>query len=79
METYAVSFGVSGGDPKGKEAIMVVSANNTGPTFNNGEAGVLSTIVLIVGMTLACVVVPCGSMVVMVGITLAGAINPCGS
>ena len=58
---------------------MVVSANNPGPTFNNGGAGVLSTIVLIAGMTLVCVVTPCGSMVVMVGIMLAGAVNPCRS
>ena len=58
---------------------MVVSENNLGPTFNNGEAGVLSTMVLIAGMTLACMVVPYGSMVVMVGITLASAVNPCGS
>ena len=35
---------------------MVVSINNRGPTFNNGEAGVLSTMVLNVGRTLACVV-----------------------
>ena len=58
---------------------MVGSVNNPGPTFNNGEAGVFSIMVLIVGMTLACVFIPCGSMVVMVGITLDGAINPWGS
>ena len=79
MHKFAVSFYVGGGDTNGKGAIMEVSVNNLGPTFNNGEAGVLSTMVLIVGTTLACVVVPCGSMVVMVGITLAGAVNPCGS
>ena len=55
---------------------MVVSANNLGPTFNNGDAGVFSTVVLIVGTTLACVVVPGGSIVVMVGITLAGVVSP---
>ena len=44
MHKYEVSFGVSGGDTKGKGAIMVVSKNNPGPTFNNGEAGMLSTI-----------------------------------
>ena len=54
---------------------MVVSTNNLGPTFNNGVANVLSTLVLITGMTLVCVGVPCGSMVVMVGITLVGAVN----
>ena len=79
MHKFAVSFGVSGGDTKGKEAIMVVLENNPGPTFNNGVAGVLSTIVLIAGTTLACVGVPCGSIVVMVGITLVGAVNPYGS
>ena len=75
----AVSFSVSGGDTKGKGAVMVVSGNNPGPTFNGGEAGVFSTIVLVAGMTLACVVATCGSMVVMVGINLAGDVNPCGS
>ena len=79
MHKSVVSFCVAGGDTNGKGAVMVVSTNNPGPTFNNGEAGVFSTIVLIAGTTLACVVVPCGSMVVMVGITLAGDVNPCGS
>ena len=79
MHKSVVSFCVSGGDINEKGVIMVVSANNPGPKFNNGEAGVLSTIVLIVGTTLACVVTPCGSMVVMVGIMLAGVINPFGS
>ena len=80
MHKSAVSFCVSSGDTNGKGFVMVVSANNPGPTFNNGEAGVLSTIVLIAGMTLVCVVAPCGSMVVMVaGITLEGVVNPCGS
>ena len=79
MHKYTVSFSVSGGETKGKGAVMVVLENNPGPTFNNGEAGVLSTMVLIVGTTLACVVVPCGSMVLMVGITLVGAVNPCRS
>ena len=79
MHKSVVSFGVDGGDTKGKESIIVVSKNNPGSTFNNGEARVLSTMVLITGTTLACVVIPCGSMVVMVGITLAGAVNPCRS
>ena len=79
MHKYTVSFGVGGGETKGKGAVMVVLANNLDPTFNDGEAGVLSTMVLIVGTTLACVVVPCGSMVLMVGITLVGAVNPCRS
>ena len=58
---------------------MVGLTNNPGPTINNGKAAVFSTMVLISGMTLACVVIPCGSMVVMVGITLVGVVNPCGS
>ena len=79
MHKSIVSFCVGGGDIKGKEAVMVVSENNPGPTFNNGGVGVLSTIVLIAWTTLACVVIPCGSMVVMVGLMLAGAVNACGS
>ena len=79
MHKSGFSFFVGGGDTNGKGAVMVVSTNNPGTTFNNGEAGVLSTMMLIAGMTLVCVVVPCGSMVVMVGITLVGAVNPCGS
>ena len=78
MHKSTVSFGVNSGDTKGKEAIMVVLEKNLGPTFNNGEAGMLSTMVLIAGTTLACVVIPCGSMVLIVGITLVGAVNPCG-
>ena len=50
MHKSPVSFGVSGGDTKGKEAIMVVLENNPRPTFNNGDAGMLSTMVLIVGI-----------------------------
>ena len=71
MHKFVISFCVSGSDTEGKGAVMVGSTNNPKHTFNNGEAGVLSTIVLIAGMTLVCVVSPCGSMVVMVGITLA--------
>ena len=52
----AVFFCVSGGGTNGKGVIMVGSVNNPGPTFNDGEAGVFSTIVFVVGMTLACVV-----------------------
>ena len=79
MHKSEVSFGVGGGDTKGKGDIMVVSANKPGPTFNNGEASMLSTVVLTIGTTLACVVIPCGTMVLIVGITLAGVIRPCGS
>ena len=76
MHKSTVSFGVGGDDTKGKEAIMVVSANNPRPTFNNGEVGMLSTVVLTAGMTLAGVVSPCESMVLIVDMTLAGAVNP---
>ena len=79
MHKSTVSFGVSGGDTKGKDVVMGVSANNLGPTFNNGEAGMLLTMVLTVGITFTCVVIPCRSMVLIVGITLVGAIIPCGS
>ena len=79
MYKSTISFCVSGGDTNGKGAFMVGSVNNPGPTFNGGEAGVFSTIVLVTGMALACAVAPCGSVVVMVGITLAGIVNPCGS
>ena len=79
MHKSAVSFGFSGGETKGKEAIMVVLTNNPGPTFNNVEAGMLSTMVLTAGITMAGAVSPCGSMVLIVGITLAGAVSPCGS
>ena len=79
MQKYVVSFGVSGGDTKGKEAIIVLSVNNPGPTFNNGEASMLSTMVLTAGLTFMCVVIPCGSMVLMVGIMLEGVVSPCRS
>ena len=79
MHKFVVSFGVSGGDTKGKEAVMVVLKNNPGPTFNNGEAGMLSTMVLTAGITLAGLVFPCRSMVLIIGIKLVGADSPCGS
>ena len=65
MYKSTVFFCVGGGDTNGKGAVMEVLENNLGPTFNNGEAGVFSTIVLVVGMMLACVVSTCSSMVVM--------------
>ena len=79
MHKSIVSLCVGGGDTNRKGSVMVGSVNNPRPTFNGGEAGVFSTIVLVTGMALACAVAPCGSMVVMVGITLVGAVNPCGS
>ena len=79
MKKSTVSFGVSGGDIKGKESIMVVSENNLGPTLNNGEAGMFSTMVLTAGITLEGVVCPCGSMVLIVGINLVGVVSPCRS
>ena len=78
MHKFTVSFGVGGGDTKGKEAVMMVSKNNPGPTFNNGEASMLSTMVLTARITLAGVVSLCRSMVLIVGITLAGVVSPCG-
>ena len=79
MHKSAFSFCVDGGESKGKGDFMVVSTNNLGPTFNNGEAGILSTMVLTAEITLAGAVSPCGSMVLIVGITLVGAVSPCGS
>ena len=79
MHKSIVSFRVSSGDTKGKEVVMVVSANNPGPTFNNGEVGMFSTMVLTTGITLVGAVSPCESMVLTIGITLAGAVSPCGS
>ena len=79
MQKSIVSFGVSGGDTKGEEVVMVVSTNNLGPTFNNGEASMLSAMVLTAGITLAGAVIPCRSMVLIIGITLTGAISPWGS
>ena len=79
MHKSAVSFGIDGDDTKGKEAVMVVLANNPGPTFNNVEASMSSMMVLTEGIMLASVVSPCELMVLTVGITLAGAISPCGS
>ena len=79
MHKSVVLFCVSGGDTNRKGPVMVGSVNNLGTTFNGGDAHVFSTMVLVTGMTLACAVVPCGSMVVMVGIMLAGIVNPYGS
>ena len=79
MHKSIVFFCVGGGDTNRKGAVMVGLVKNPGPTFNSGEDGVFSTTVLVMGMTLACAVAPCGSVVVMVGITLVGAVNPCGS
>ena len=76
MHNSVISFCIGGGDTNKKGAIMVVSANNPGPTFNNWEAGMLLTMVLTTGITFTCVVIPCGSMVLIVGIKLAGAVNP---
>ena len=79
MYKSTVSFGVSGGDTKGKEVVMVVSKNNPRTTFNNGEASMLSTMVLTAGITSVGVVSPCRSMVLIIGIILASAISPYGS
>ena len=79
MHKSIVSFGVSGGNTKGKEVVILVSKNNPRPTFSNGEASMLSTMVLTVGITLAGAVSPCRSMVLIVGINLAGVVSPCRS
>ena len=79
MHKSVVSLGVGSGYTKGKEAFMVVSKNNPGPTFNNGEDGMLLTMVLAAGITLADAVSPCRLMVFIIGITLAGAVSPGGS
>ena len=76
MHKSTVLFGVGGGDTKGKEAVMVVLENNPGPTFNNGEDGMLSIVVLATGITLEGAVSPYVLMVLTVGITLAGAVIP---
>ena len=79
MHKSTFFFCVSGGDTNRKGAIMVGSVNNLGPIFNDGEASLFSTTLLVTGMMLACAVAPCGSVVVMVGIMLEGAVNPCRS
>ena len=76
MHKSTVSFGVDSGDTKGKEAIMVVLKKNPGPTFNNGEAGMLSSMVFTVGITLVGVVGPCKLMVLIIGIMLVGVVSP---
>ena len=45
MHKSTVSLGVGGGDVKGKGAVIEESVNNPRPTFNNGGAVVLSTVV----------------------------------
>ena len=79
MHKSAVSFGVSSGDTKGKEVVMVVSANNLGPTVNNGGESMLSMMVLTKGIMLAGAVSPCRLMVLIIGITLVGVVSPCRS
>ena len=61
MHKSIVSLGVDGGDTKGKGSIIQNLVNNLGPTFNNGGAVVLSTVVSMVGITLVGSIGPCGS------------------
>ena len=61
MHKSIVSLGVSGGDMKGKGAIIEDLLNNLGPTFNNGGASMLSTVVLMVGIILVGSIGPCKS------------------
>ena len=58
IHKFTVSFGVDGGDTRGKGSTMVVSTNNPGPTFNNGEAGMFSTMMLTIGIALEGAVIP---------------------
>ena len=61
MHKSAVSLGRDGGDTKGKEAIIELSTKNLGPTFRMMGVVVLSTVVFIVGITLAGAIGACGS------------------
>ena len=61
MHKYGVTLGGDGGDTKGKEAVIEVSANNLGPTFRMMGVVVPSTMVSIAGIMLAGVVGACGS------------------
>ena len=61
MHKSGLSLGKYGGDTKGKEAVTEVSANNPGPTFRMMGVVVPSTVVSIVGITLAGVVGACAS------------------
>ena len=56
MHKSAVSSGEGGGDTKGKESIIDVSANNPRPTFSMMGVVVFSTVVSIVEITLTGVV-----------------------
>ena len=58
MHKSIVCFYVGGGDTNEKGATMVGLVNNPGPRFNDGEAGVFSTTLLVAGMMLACAVTP---------------------
>ena len=61
MHKSVVSLSGGGGDTKGKEAIIEVSANNPGPTFSMVGVTVLSNVVSIVGIMLVGFLGTCGS------------------
>ena len=61
MHKSIVSLGGYGGDTKGKEFVIEVSVNNPGPTFRMMGVVVPSTVVSIVGITLAGAIGACGS------------------
>ena len=61
MHKSTISLGEDGGDTKGKETVIEVSTNNTGPTFTMMGLVVLSTMVSIVGIMLVGAVGACGS------------------
>ena len=46
---------------KNDNKMRLNTANNPGPTFNNGEESVSSTVVLTIGIMLVGVVIPYGS------------------
>ena len=61
MHKYIVSLGGDGGETKWKEAFIEVSTNNLGPTFRMMGVVVSSTMVSIVGITLAGAISASGS------------------
>ena len=75
MHKSTVSFCVGGGDTSHHGGITKQPRAH----IQQWGGWLFSTMVLIAGPTLACVVIPYGSMVVMVGIMLVGVVNPCRS
>ena len=61
MNKSTVPLSVGVGCNNKKEVVMFISMNNPGPVANNGGVIVLSTIVLMVGITLVGAIGLCGS------------------